>query len=78
MTTKFIVLAAALAAAVVGCSEKVEDEGPMEKAGKQVDQTVEQATSYASDQLKAAREAVESANKNLESKDKAMTEAGNN
>ena len=75
MKARIIILAATMVAAVVGCSEKVEvEEGAMEKAGKQADQ----ATSFASDQLKAARDAVEGANKNLESKDKAMSEAGNN
>ena len=67
-----------MVAAVVGCSEKVEEEGPMEKAGKRVDETVEQASSYASDQLEAARQAVESANKSTETKDKAMKDAGDN
>ena len=78
MKTKIIVLTAVMVVAVVGCSEKEDDEGLAEKAGKRVDQSVEQATSFASDQLKAARKAVESANKNLESKDKAMTGAGDN
>ncbi len=50
----------------------------MEKAGKRVDETVEQASSYASDQLEAARQAVESANKSTETKDKAMKDAGDN
>jgi len=78
MKTRIIILTAVMVAAVVGCSEKVEEEDPMEKAGKRVDKTVEQATSYASDQLKAARQAVESANESTETKDKAMKDAGDN
>ncbi len=60
-------LAAMVIAATVGCS-KPKEEGPAEKAGKQVDQAVEKAQSYTSEKLKELGKAVEHAGEDLEKK----------
>ncbi len=59
--------AAIIMAAAVGCS-KSKEEGPAEKAGKQLDQAVEKAQSYTSEKLKEVGKAVERAGEDLEKK----------
>jgi len=61
------VLVCALVMIVAGCS-KPEEEGTMEKAGKQVDEAIKSAESYTSDKLKEAGEAMQKAGEDMESK----------
>jgi hypothetical protein len=54
-------------AVTFGCS-KPKEEGPAEKAGKQLDQTMEKAQSSASEKMKELGKAVERAGEDLEKK----------
>jgi hypothetical protein len=45
-------------AAVIGCS-KQEEEGPAERAGKQVDESIEKARDYTSEKVDEMGEAIE-------------------
>lgn len=61
----FIALFSAMAlAAVIGCSKQ--EEGPAERAGKQVDQAVEQAKDYTSEKMDEAGEAIEHAGEEMQ------------
>ena len=45
-------------ATVIGCS-KQEEEGPAERAGKQVDESIEKARDYTSEKMEEMGEAIE-------------------
>lgn len=51
MKTFATILAAMIIATMMSCS-KQQEEGPMEKAGKQVDETIEKAGTYTSNKMK--------------------------
>jgi outer membrane lipoprotein-sorting protein len=58
-----MLLAIALAT-VIGCSKQ--EEGPAEKAGKQVDEAVEKVESYTSEKMDEMGEAVEKAGEDMQ------------
>jgi hypothetical protein len=49
---------------VIGCSKQ--EEGPAEKAGKQVDEAVEKVESYTSEKMDEMGEAVEKAGEDMQ------------
>jgi hypothetical protein len=57
-----------MTAALIGCS-KQEEEGTMERAGKQVDEAIEKAESYTSEKMQEAGEAIEQAGEDMEKKE---------
>ena len=56
-----LILSALAAAALIGCSKP--EEGPAEKAGKQIDQTMEDAKADTQDKMEQAGETMEEAEK---------------
>ena len=58
-------LSAVALATVIGCS-KQEDEGAAERAGKQVDETVEKVESYTSEKVDEMGEAIEKAGEDMQ------------
>jgi uncharacterized protein YjbJ (UPF0337 family) len=58
-------LSAIALAAVIGCS-KQEEEGPAERAGKQVDESMEKAKDYTSDKVEEMGEAIEHAGEEMQ------------
>lgn len=62
----FISMISAIALAMaIGCS-KQEEEGPAEKAGKQVDEAVEKVEDYTSEKVHEAGEAIEHAGQEMQ------------
>ena len=58
-------LSAIALATVIGCS-KQEDEGAAERAGKQIDETVEKVESYTSEKVDEMGEAIEEAGEDMQ------------
>ena len=52
-------------AAAIGCS-KQEEEGPAERAGKQVDESLEEARDYTSEKVEEMGEAIEQAGEDMQ------------
>jgi hypothetical protein len=67
MKTCVALLAAMIMTVAMGCS-KPKEEGPAEKAGKQVDQAMEKAKTYTSEKMQELGKAVERAGEDLEKK----------
>lgn len=65
---KTIIFLAAVSLVVLNGCSKPEEEGPMEKAGKQMDEAVKSAEKYTSDKLQEAGEAMKKAGEDMESK----------
>jgi len=53
--------------ALVGCSKQ--EEGPAEKAGKQIDESMQKAEAYAEEKKKELGEAMEKAGEDMQKKD---------
>ena len=68
MKALFALLTAMTMTTVIGCSEPAE-EGTAEKAGKEIDQTIEKAESYTSEKMKELGESIEKAGDDMEKKD---------
>lgn len=62
-----LILAALTVAALIGCSKQ--EEGPAEKAGKQIDESMEKAEAYAEEKKKELGEALEKAGEDMQKKD---------
>jgi hypothetical protein len=62
-----LILIALATAALVGCSKP--EEGPAEKAGKQIDESVEKAESYAEEKKKELGEALEKTGEDMQKED---------
>ena len=58
-------LSAIALVAVIGCS-KQEEEGPAERAGKQVDESMEKAKDYTSEKVDEMGEAIENAGEEMQ------------
>lgn len=68
MKTWISLLAAMVMAVLIGCS-KQEEEGAAERAGKQVDEAIEQAEAYTSEKMKEMGQAIEQAGEDMEKKE---------
>ena len=65
---KIVLLLAVLAmTALIGCSKQ--EEGPAEKAGKEIDESMEKAEAYAEEKKKELGEALEKAGEDMQKKD---------
>jgi hypothetical protein len=65
---KLVLMFAALAVvSLVGCSKQ--EEGPAEKAGKQIDESMEKAEAYAEEKKKELGEALEKTGEDMQKKD---------
>ena len=62
-----LILTALAAAALIGCSKP--EEGPAEKAGKQIDESMQKADAYAEEKKKELGEALEKTGKDMQEKD---------
>jgi len=65
MKTFISMISAITLATAIGCS-KHEEEGTAEKAGKQVDETIEKVETYTSEKMHEAGEAVEHAGEEMQ------------
>lgn len=65
MRTFISMLSAIALAAAIGCS-KHEEEGPAQRAGKQVDETIEKVESYTSEKVDEMGEAIEKAGEDMQ------------
>lgn len=65
---KIIVVLAALSMTILlGCSKQ--EEGPAEKAGKQIDESMQKAEAYAEEKKKELGEALEKTGEDMQKKD---------
>jgi hypothetical protein len=62
-----LILSALAAAALIGCSKP--EEGPAEKAGKQIDESMQKAEAYAEEKKEELGEALEKTGKDMQKKD---------
>ncbi len=62
-----LMLTALTMAALIGCTKQ--EEGPAEAAGKQIDESMKKAASYADEKKKEMGEALEKAGKDMQEKD---------
>ena len=65
MKTFISMISAIALATAIGCS-KHEEEGTAEKAGKQVDETIEKVEAYSSEKMHEAGEAIEHAGEKMQ------------
>lgn len=62
-----LILSALAAAALIGCSKP--EEGPAEKAGKQIDESMQKAEAYAEEKKEELGEALEKTGEDMQKKD---------
>jgi hypothetical protein len=62
-----LILTALATAALIGCSKP--EEGPAEKAGKQIDESMQKAESYAEEKKKELGEALEKTGEDMQKED---------
>lgn len=62
-----LILAALTMTALIGCSKQ--EEGPAEKAGKEIDESMQKAETYAEEKKKELGEALEKTGEDMQKKD---------
>lgn len=67
MKTLFALLTAMTMTTLIGCSKP--EEGAAEKAGKEIDRSIEKAEAYTSEKMKEMGQAIEKAGEDMEKKD---------